>query len=153
MKKILCTCVLGLMLLLSGLIHGPAMAAEKNFNETAVGNASSSGISNANCNSALILFCNEVMNQVGVSPSSPKTQSSNGKVWGTGAEAFPGSETGLENTVSYMSGRTNAIFSSPQPDLGTPASLMFISLLFIGGLICRRKTGIAHHNLMNKGSI
>ena len=129
--NIYCAVFLFLPVLLSSV---SAHAAEENFNSTASGNASASGVSNANCNSALKLFCDEVTNATGVDPTGGNSTNSNGKVWGKGAEAFPGSENGLEHTVSYMSGRTNAIFSSPSSDIGTRSAFIFMAVLLFVGL-------------------
>lgn len=46
--------------------------------------------------------------------------------WELGAGGFPGGDTGLANTVSYMSERTNAVFSSPSPGLGNNLWVMVL---------------------------
>ena len=44
-------------LALTVVFSSPALADADNYNPTAAGNASGTGIANANCNSALILSC------------------------------------------------------------------------------------------------
>lgn len=107
-----------------------ATAREDNYNAGAAAAASPTGVSNANCNSALVLFCDDLYSETAVVPVS---NSDSGRTWDTGKAAFPGSDTAREVTVSWQSGRTNAVFSGPAPSGGV------IVLVMCGAGIAVRK--------------
>jgi len=111
--------ILSAIMFLTLSFGSPAYSQVGNSNSTAVKNADQTGISNANCNSALTLDCSE--------PSIADESFLVTKEWELGANGFPGGDTGLENTVSYMSGKTNAVFSSPSPTFGNNLWVVIIS--------------------------
>ena len=123
------------MTLILMVISKPSWASDDNYNEGAAASASETAINNANCNSALILGCDET----GFSFTSPE-ETTHGKNWETGKEAFPGSDVARETTVSWQSGRTNAVFAAPFPAIGGSSPLIILAVLVFGFIRCRWKT-------------
>ena len=111
-----------------------AEAREENFNSTADGNAAGAAQVNANCNAAIQLGpcegintqtpVSDVTNQIVGNNRGGGNGGSNGRLWETGKDAFPGSETAADQTVAWMSGRTNAVFSAPSPAVGIGAAFL-----------------------------
>lgn len=116
-----------------------AFAREDNFNAGAAAAANPTGVSNANCNSALVQFCEQVYAESYV-PSGGSTDSqTNGKTWDTGKAAFPGSDTARDVTASWQSGKTNAIFSAPMPKIGESGVVIFTLLIALTFMHKRRR--------------
>jgi len=108
-----------------------AFAREDNYNAGAAAAANSTGASNANCNSALVQFCEQVYAEASVSPGDGTSTQSSGKTWETGKAAFPGNDNAREVTVSWQSGRTNAIFSAPGPEVGSSGAIIVALLILV----------------------
>ena len=122
--------ILALIICLGLVAPGNAFAREDNYNAGAAAAANPTGVSNANCNSALVQFCEQVYSEVSVSSGDGTSTQSSGKTWETGKAAFPGNDNAREVTVSWQSGRTNAIFSAPGPEIGS-SSAIIVALLFL----------------------
>ncbi len=139
---------LGVVLGAALIIATPLYAAESNFNNTADAAAADKAQSNANCNAAIQLGCD---NDEGTIPQTTPDPGiidivnngyiSNGREWDVGREAFPGSENGRANTVSWMSGQTNAVFSAPSPTIGSIAVVFLICA--IASTFIYRKTPLS----------
>jgi len=81
---------------------------------------SNTAFDNANCNASFLRYCDD-----GEPPEDdptplehPPSGTNNAREWDKGYDAFPGNTTGADNTVAWMSGRTNAVFAAPAPELG-----------------------------------